>query len=512
MDDASRTSTARACRRSAALLALGAVMALVTAPPAGAAVIASSVSGYEGGPALAADGRVVVGERLGDGARRLLAVQPATGAVTQLAGFGGLADPATYRELTVAGTGGIVTAVMSTFHTVPKPTNPEEQASPILLETRAMTLLPRFAELGRCTPRLMTPPQLAAAAGNDFVATIGDECTSRPAVHLRTASGTIVVAARPGTSQPPYPSDVSDLRAAGPVVSWVETRLPSAASALEYTLVIARGSTGQVLARVALGRFALMLGLGSDGTALVTRTVSDFPCATNVVSPSAPALRRIELRPPFCTAWNGPVAVSGGRFVYATMDGQAVADLSGAVHALAGATGTGGIGGGAVAFDGRTAFVVRPDCDRDRLLAIDAGVTGSPPSSALVPPRRCSVRRSGSSRLRVGRRGDVRVALRCSKGCRGTLRLVQQQQRRGRERTVGTADYAAAPGGIVLRPKLAGFARRLAGCKGGLRVAAVLFSTRETRRGLGFYRIASHARCRQGREPAFRAPLPGPRP
>jgi len=291
----------------------------------------------------------------------------------------------------------------------------------------------------------------------------------------------------------------------------VETRLRSAASVLEHTLVIARGSTGQVLARVVVGRYAVMLGLGSDGTALVTRTVSDFPCATNVVSPSAPALRRIELRPPFCMTSNGSVAVSGGRFVYATSSGYGVADLDGAVHALAVATGTGGIGGGPVAFDGRTAFVVRPDCDRDRLLAIDADVTGTPPSSALVAPRRCSVRRSGSSRLRVGRRGDVRVALRCSKGCRGTLRLVQQR-RRGRERTVGSADYAAEPGRIVLRPKLAGFAQRLAGCKGGLRVAAVLFNTRETRRGLGFYRIASHARCRRSRGPAFRAPLPGPRP
>ncbi|MDX6677599.1 MAG: hypothetical protein QOE31_1651 [Solirubrobacteraceae bacterium] len=495
---------------------LGATLVVCAcAPAAGAAVIAESTSGFAGGPALASDGRVVVGERRANGALRILAIDPATHAATQLAEFGAPADPQTYTELTLAGTGGIVTAALSTFHTAPRPTSDEEQASPILLETRTMTVLPTVATLGRCTPKLMLPAQLAAAGGDDFVASIGDDCAfSRSAVRLRTAGATITILSQglPADASSVLP-EVSDLRASGPMVAWVETGRSAASSQLVHTLVVARGSTGQVLLRASLGGFPLMLGLGSDGTVALTRTITDFPCAVGIVSPAAPSLRRFALAPPLCVNWNAPIAVAGGRFVYAAGGGFGVSDLDGSVHALAEATGTSddAIGGSPVAFDGRTAFVVRSDCDADRLLAVDVATRGTPPAPLAAARTRCPVRRAGPGRLHVGPHGGVRIALRCPQGCRGTLRLVQQRKG-GRERIAAATDYVAAAGGLVVRPQLARFARGLAGCSGGLKLSAVLFAAGERRRGLGDYRVVSRARCRRSGGPPFTAAVAGSRP
>jgi hypothetical protein len=65
-------------RATTALLfaAIATSLIAATAPAARAAVIASSVRGFEGGPALAADGRVVIGELAGNGALRFLAIAP----------------------------------------------------------------------------------------------------------------------------------------------------------------------------------------------------------------------------------------------------------------------------------------------------------------------------------------------------------------------------------------------------------------------------------------------------
>ncbi len=94
-------------RRATALLVAAAGIVLgAIAPAAGAAVIATSRSGFEGGPALGSDGRVVVGERRGNGALRLLAVDPATRARAVLASYPSLADARTYPTLSLAGTGG----------------------------------------------------------------------------------------------------------------------------------------------------------------------------------------------------------------------------------------------------------------------------------------------------------------------------------------------------------------------------------------------------------------------
>ena len=125
------------------------------------------------------------------------------------------------------------------------------------------------------------------------------------------------------------------------------------------------------------------------------------------------------------------------------------------------------------------------------------------------------MRRVGPSTLRVSSDGRVRIAVRCSAGCRGTLRLVEQ--RRGlRERRVGEVAYAGI-GSLVLRPRIARYARALAGCRGGLKVRAVLHVTgREPTagygQGFGVYRIASRSHCRRGGGPAFTPRRRGPRP
>ena len=126
------------------------------------------------------------------------------------------------------------------------------------------------------------------------------------------------------------------------------------------------------------------------------------------------------------------------------------------------------------------------------------------------------MRRSGPGRVRAARDGRVRIALRCAEGCRGTLRLVQQRSGR-RERLIGEAAYAHGPGTVVVRVRLAAYARRLAGCAGGLRANAIVFPSRTTPRnlgprGLGAYRITSSSRCRRTGGPPFAKARRGPRP
>jgi len=107
--------------------------------------------------------------------------------------------------------------------------------------------------------------------------------------------------------------------------------------------------------------------------------------------------------------------------------------------------------------------------------------------------------------------GDRRVSIRvrCTSGCRGTLRLVEQR-RGGRERIVGHADFATAPRTITLRPRIASYARALAGCSGGLRVIAKVYRPGDGAKGLGAFRILSRSRCRRTGGPAFGPPQPWP--
>jgi hypothetical protein len=313
------------------------------------------------------------------------------------------------------------------------------------------------------------------------------------------------------------------LRAAGPMVGWIETHYPGGRPA--SWAVVGRAATGQVLLRVPLDEVFVFWTLGSDGTVVFITG----GCAMRVASPAAPATRTFTLPAQLCPAIGpdtNPLSIADGRVVYAasssavaSADRFAVTDLRGAAHAVAEAS-TGPAGAlSQTAFDGRTAYVVRIDCDADRLLAIDADATVSLPPATRSTAERCPVRRAGSALLRVAPDARVRVALRCPHGCRGTLRLVEQRRGR-RERPAGQVRYVAGAGSVVVRPRIARYARALAGCSGGLRVAAILHpigarrgpATSDLGHGFGTFRIVSRSRCRHAGGPAFTPRQPGPRP
>jgi hypothetical protein len=507
--------SAPAVATTARMLALAATLLAATAPGAGAAVVASSVRGFEGGPALAADGRVVVGERRGNGALRIVAVDPTTKAITQLTAFAPLADPLTYDELAVSGSGAVVAATLQRWREATGPQSGPEQDIPVPTSSRAITLLPALATLFAC-PRRSRFSLSDAAGGEDFVATDGGECAATStAVTIRTASATLTIPVAPETpfaGDPPTPN-ITLLRATGPMVAWVEEHRAVPGGPIARSIVVARGATGQVLLRAPIPEYPYQVGLGADGTVAYT----GVSCGIGVASPAAPALRAVKLPPALCPHSGSArsLAVAGGRLVFGASTGYAITDLQGAARPLAGATPRNASVASPVAFDGRTVFVVRPDCDADRLLAIDADAAAGP-LPAQVRERSCPLRRAGAGRLRVGRDGRVRIALRCADGCRGTLRLVQQ--RRGhRERLIGAAPYSHGPGTAVARPAIARYARALAGCPGGLLASAVLFAshgapTTPGPRGLGAYRITSSAHCRRSGGPPFTSPRRGPRP
>lgn len=507
-----------------ALAAALVVLATAASSQARATVIAASAAGFEGGPALARDGRVVIGERRqgdgapgGSGARRVLGIDPRTHAFRELAAF---SPPSRQlsgdirRVLSLAGTGGIVTASLDTILQVGG-SNPGQGFTSAATST--MTLLPAVAALTSCGP-FGAPPQLDAAGGDDFVATLGDECGAEaPTVRLRSAHGTVAIAAVTGPTDAFMTPDVVALHATGPMVAWVEVQRPIGAP-VAATLVVARGATGEILLRTALDGLPAQLGLGADGT-VVLSLQSDVSCSLRVVSPGAPTVRRLELpvagglcpSPTVAPRGQSTIAVVGERIVYRAVSGYGVTDLRGATHALGDANERPTIAG-AVAFDGRTVFAVRSGCDGDRLLALDAGVAaGGVPPSPLRTKAPCVIERSGAGRLRVARDGRVSLGLRCESGCLGTLRLVQQ--RGGHlERLVASAGFARSGAGVVVkRLRVARYARALAGCPGGLRVQAVLWPFAEHSRGLGSYRILSRARCHRGGGPTFGA-VREPRP
>ncbi len=496
--------------------ALGAIVAVLlaaaTAPAAGAAVIGSSSSGFEGGPALAADGRVVIGERRhgdgavrGDGARRILAIDPSTRAFREVAAFAPpqRVFPEIRRVLNVAGSGGIVTALLDT---VLQPAAAGQGSALGSTASTSMTVLPTLTALTSCGA-LGAQAGLDAAAGQDFVATTGDECgPATPAVRLRTQTTTITI---PGA---PAPADIVGLHASGPMVAWAEVPRATAAAA-RPTLVLARGATGQILLRIPLGGLPAQLGVGADGT-VVFSLQADASCALYVASTATPAVRRLALpsagglcpSPAIEPRGQTRIAVVGERVVYQALSGYGVTDLRGRAQALGDATAPATIAGG-IAFDGRTVFAVRSRCSEDLLLALDSDVAaqGAPPPQGQTRAP-CVIRRAGPSRLRASRDGVVRVPIRCgSTGCRATLRLVQQRSGRA-ERLIASAGFArSGRGTVVTRMRLPRYARELAGCDRGLLVRAVLWPFSEHSRGLGSYRIVSPARCRRGGGPPFTA-------
>ena len=200
-----------------------------------------------------------------------------------------------------------------------------------------------------------------------------------------------------------------------------------------------------------------------------------------------------------------------GRIVYRSIGpqgaGYAVSDLQGAAHPLA------EIGRGSRRERHRSPSTVARPSSCARTATPTGCWRSTPTSSPMARPsaRARSSREKTTGRLRVARDRSVRIDLRCAAGCRGELRLVEQRHGR-RERLVGRAAFVGDPGRVSVRPQIARWARARAGCRGGLRVAAVLFPHGAARRGLGFYRIVSRSRCRRTGGPPFRAPLPAPRP
>jgi hypothetical protein len=489
-------------------------MLVSVAGPAHAGVIAQSVTGFEGGPALGSDGRVVVGERRGNGALAVLAVDPATTATTKLTAFAQIPDPATFSRLDIAGTGGIVTATRATLGT----------RLQLPFDVSALAVLPAVAPLAACSGPPRIGPNLEAAGGDGFVATLRADCgAGAPVVRIRTTNATSSIPLTPVAGERTFAPAMFGLRAKGPMVGWIETHYPGGMPA--SAAVVARAATGQVLLRVPIDPMFVLWTLGSDGTVVFVTG----GCAMSVASPAAPAARTFTLAPQLCPAIGletSPLSIAAGRVVYAasssaiaSTDRFAVTDLRGDAHALAESS-TGPAGAlSQTAFDGRTAYVMRIDCDADRLLALDADTAASLPPATLPTAERCPVRRAGSALLRVAPDRGVRVALRCPHGCRGTLRLVEQRRGR-RERPVGQVQYATSAGTTIAQPQIAPYARALAGCAGGLRVAAILHpigsrngpATSDLGHGFGTFRIVSRSRCRHMRAPAFTKRQPGPRP
>ena len=179
--------------------------------------------------------------------------------------------------------------------------------------------------------------------------------------------------------------------------------------------------------------------------------------------------------------------------------------MQGAAHALGDATSRPALDGG-IAFDGHTVWGVQSRCDGDVIVRFDAGVAaqGRPPQP-MATREPCVVRRAGPGRLRVARDGRAKLRLRCPASCAATFGLVQQRAGRA-ERLAGsdTFDVPAARGGtLTLTVRIAGYARALAGCRGGLLVQAVLWPFKVHSRGLGSYRLVSRDRCRRAGGPRF---------
>lgn len=309
------------CATMALLLAL--LLGVAASPAAAADAISFSATGYVSGPVLAADGRVVIAERIA-GAQRILAIDPRTHVVDELARFASRTGPRTYHELRLAGSGGIVTATLDTWQS-PSPDDTSEQASS------------------------------------------------------------------------------------------------------QASIVAARASTGEVLLRAPS---VAGYELGSDG---ILASADRGDCSIRVVSLEPLAQRRVGLPNGLCPGILGNVAaVAGGRVVYSVLPGYGVTDLQGAAH-LVGELPVQLLTQTQVAFDGRTLFGVRRRCHDELLLAVDATVPASAPVAQSLPPSlaTCPVRRAGPGRLRVTAGRRVRVRVRCSAGCQGTLRLVEQRSAAG---------------------------------------------------------------------------------
>jgi hypothetical protein len=264
------------------------------------------------------------------------------------------------------------------------------------------------------------------------------------------------------------------------------------------------------------------IGLGSDGTiAWITHAIrrgcTGLLAVASAAQPVPRTLAAPELPCPFGTdayASHGSLAVAGGRIVYPSSPAYAVVDAGGArtVGELIATNGA----PGPIAFDGRTLYGVRSECDGDRLLAVDVTVPGTPPAAIAPDGPDCPAALRGSTRRRLDpRTHGLTVPLSCPAGCRGTLRLVQV--RRLRERVAARTDISGR-GALTVRLQPARFVTALAACGNGVRLRATLYrdhppvGSEYPRQPLqlGVLRVRSSGRCRQVAGPPFqrRATIP----
>jgi len=472
-------------------LLLAVLFGTAAAPASGAVAISVSGTGYDAGPVLAADGRVVVAERLANGVRRILAIDPQTHVISELTRVPA-PGAGRFSVVRLTGSGGVVTATVSTYISIAGST--DEQATPPLAATRALQVLPTLAPLATCDPvRADFPAPILAAGGESFVALTGDSCRDRSALTIRTTNGTQTIPAMTGGSVAP---EIMDLRAAGPFAIWTETRLDRGVTA---SFVAARAATGEVLLRAPR---ASGYDLAADGTVVVAQFGT---CILRVVTLAPLAQRSVALPAGWCPSPLGSVAVAAGRAVYPTSGSYAVSDLQGGLHTV-GDLPVDALGG-QIAFDGTTLFGVRRRCLDELLLAADTTKPDGAPMP-LTPAPTCVVRRAGSGRVRVAPDSRVSIRLRCPEGCRATLRLFEQR-RGGRERLVATKQFSGGSKAFTVRPRIARYARALAGCRGGLRTVARVYNSSGRAKAIGAYRILSRSRCSRIGGPAFTRPRQG---
>ena len=227
-------------------------------PVAQAATIATSTSGFTGGPVLTANERVVIGEHRGDGALRVAVIAPTTGVTAYPVAFPALAGPRDFARLNLAGVGATVTGTYDTFQSV----GARGIVGQRKLTGRMFTLGPQLGSLGSCVPATSQLMHGLAAAGDGFVATVGEDCaTDRTTLRIRTAQATHVIRATLGPGdRTDFTPDIFDLRATGPALAWVEMHLPVSGPGPTLTLAIARGATGEVLLRTPIEAFPPAMG------------------------------------------------------------------------------------------------------------------------------------------------------------------------------------------------------------------------------------------------------------
>lgn len=497
-------------RGSLLLLALLAAVASSPPQPAGAAqVLATSANGFVAGPVRAADGRLVVGERLADGAIRALAVDPLGARAPQtLATFPAVAQTAArYTTLTLSGSGGVVAASYAQREVH----DPHAGTADIVL-TRARSLLPS-APLASCTARSRFIDEIGVAAGAGFVATTGEDCSSiARQVVVHGAGAARVVPAGAG-------AQITLVRAAGPYLGWAEIA-PADPAFVNFThaVVLARADTGAVLLRAPVGGLgADDLTVGEDGSLVWARrtAIPGAPgCGVTLYAASLaePAPRALTDPATPCPSVlsSGELASTAGRVVYAWGAGWAVTGGATPAHAIAELPAS---TSATVAFDGQRAYATSAACDADRLLAVDVDAAGPAPAPPRLPYDQspCPVTRTSASGVRLGVSRRVGLTLSCPRGCRGTIRLVQEH--RGKERLAGSTPVAGQ-GALAARVVVARYAAALAGCGNGLRLRATLDQRLGSsgagvvvRQSLGLLRARSAGACRRIAAPPFATPL-----